>query len=61
MIPKLFINAEPGFLLVGTQRDEVRTWNNLTEITVSGNHFIQEDSPKEISKGIKKFLSNLKS
>ena len=61
LIPKLFINAEPGFLLVGTQRDEVRTWNNLTEITVSGNHFIQEDSPEEISEGIKKFLSNLKS
>ena len=61
LIPKLFINAEPGFLLVGTQRDEVRTWNNLTEITVSGNHFIQEDSPEDISQGIKKFLSNLKS
>ena len=58
-IPKLFINAEPGFLLVGTQRDEVRKWKNLTEVTVKGKHFIQEDSPEEITKNIKIFLNNL--
>ena len=40
-IPKLFINAEPGFLLVGSQRDKIRKWNNLKEVTVKGNHFIQ--------------------
>ena len=58
-IPKLFINAEPGFLLVGTQRDEVRKWKNLTEVTVKGKHFIQEDSPEEITKNIKMFLNDL--
>ena len=58
-IPKLFINADPGFLLVGSQRDEVRNWNNLKEVTVKGNHFIQEDSPNEITAHIKDFINNL--
>ena len=58
-IPKLFINADPGFLLVGTQRDEVRLWKNTKEVIVKGNHFIQEDSPLEITAHIKTFLSEL--
>ena len=58
-IPKLFINADPGFLLVGSQRDEVRNWNNLKEVTVKGNHFIQEDSPDEITAHIKDFINNI--
>lgn len=58
-IPKLFINADPGFLLVGTQRDEVRSWKNIKEVIVKGNHFIQEDSPLEITAHIKTFLSEL--
>ena len=58
-IPKLFINADPGFLLVGSQRDEVREWNNLKEVTVKGNHFIQEDSPDEITVHIKDFINDL--
>ena len=58
-IPKLFINADPGFLLVGTQRDEVRSWVNTKEVTVKGNHFIQEDSPEDITNYIKDFLASL--
>ena len=58
-IPKLFINADPGFLLVGTQRDEVRSWVNTKEVTVKGNHFIQEDSPEDITNHIKDFLASL--
>jgi len=45
-IPKLFINAEPGAILTGRQREFCRTWRNQTELTVKGIHFIQEDSPK---------------
>ena len=58
-IPKLFINADPGFLLVGTQRDEVREWNNISEVTVKGNHFIQEDSPQEITNNLKNLTVNI--
>ena len=58
-IPKLFINADPGSILVGKQREFVRSWNNLQEITVKGNHFIQEHSPDQIGKEISKFISSL--
>ena len=58
-IPKLFINAEPGFLLVGAQREFARSWNNLSEVTVKGNHFVQESSPVEISKAISSFVKEL--
>ena len=51
-IPKLFVNAEPGAILVGPQRDFCRGWQNQQEVTVPGNHFLQEDSPDEIGKAI---------
>ena len=59
MISKLFINADPGSILVGSQREFCRTWPNQTEITVPGLHFIQEDSPKEIGFSIRNFLSSI--
>ena len=58
-IPKLFINANPGSILVGEQREFVRTWKNQTEITVSGNHFIQEDSSEEIGTALRDFVKAL--
>lgn len=51
-VPKLFVNAEPGALIVGPVRDLVRSWPNLTEVTVPGVHFIQEDSPDLIGEAI---------
>ena len=51
-IPKLFINADPGSILVGKQREFCRSWPNQTEVTVKGLHFLQEDSPKEIGQAI---------
>jgi haloalkane dehalogenase len=51
-IPKLFINAEPGAILIGAQREFCRGWPNQREVTVSGSHFIQEDSPHEIGGAI---------
>jgi len=51
-VPKLFINAEPGAILTGPQREFCRTWPNQTEVTVKGVHFIQEDSPTEIGQAI---------
>ena len=58
-IPKLFINADPGSILVGKQREKARLWPNQKEVTVKGGHFIQEISPNEIGKHIKEFLSSL--
>jgi haloalkane dehalogenase len=51
-VPKLFVNAEPGAILVGAQREFCRTWPNQEEVTVAGNHFLQEDSPDEIGEAI---------
>jgi haloalkane dehalogenase len=51
-IPKLFVNAEPGAILVGPQREFCRRWRNQTEVTVRGSHFIQEDSGREIGEAI---------
>jgi haloalkane dehalogenase len=51
-VPKLFVNADPGAILTGPQREYCRSWPNQTEVTVAGNHFIQEDSPVEIAAAI---------
>jgi haloalkane dehalogenase len=55
-VPKLFINAEPGSILTGAQREFCRTWPNQREITVKGSHFIQEDSPREIGEAVRSFV-----
>ncbi len=57
-IPKLFVNAEPGAILTGSQREFCRTWPNQTEVTVAGNHFIQEDSPDQIGAAIADWYRN---
>ena len=58
-IPKLFINADPGSILIGDQREFARSWKNQTEITVKGNHFIQEDSSEEIGAALRNFVDSL--
>lgn len=60
-VPKLFVNAEPGVILTGAQRDFCRTWPNQDEVTVRGSHFVQEDSPREIGEALAAFLSRLPS
>jgi len=59
-VPKLFVNADPGSILIGRQRDYCRTWPNQREVTVRGSHFIQEDSPAEIGRAIATFVSELR-
>ncbi|MGB6351355.1 MAG: haloalkane dehalogenase [Pseudolabrys sp.] len=55
-LPKLFINAEPGSLLIGRAREFCRSWPNQEEVTVRGIHFIQEDSPNEIGSALARFV-----
>ncbi len=50
--PKLFINAQPGAILTGRQREFCRRFPNQKEVTVAGIHFIQEDSPDDIAAAI---------
>ena len=51
-VPKLFVNAEPGAILIGAVRDFCRSWKNQTEVTVPGSHFIQEDSGPAIGRAV---------
>jgi haloalkane dehalogenase len=58
-IPKLFVNAEPGAVLVGSRRDACRRWPNQREVTVRGHHFVQEDSAPEIAAALGDWLAAL--
>jgi haloalkane dehalogenase len=58
-LPKLFVNADPGAILIGPQREFCRQWPNQRELTVKGSHFIQEDSPHEIGDAIAGWLRSL--
>jgi haloalkane dehalogenase len=58
-VPKLFINAEPGAILIGAQREFCRGFPNQHEVTVKGNHFLQEDSPDEIAAAISSWLARI--
>ena len=59
-VPKLFVNAEPGSILVGRQREFCRGWSNQTEVSVKGSHFVQEDSPDEIGQALAAFVRRLR-
>ena len=56
-IPKLFVNAEPGAILIGASREFCRSWKNQTEVTVSGSHFIQEDSGPAIGAAVADWMT----
>ena len=55
-VRKLFVNAEPGSILTGAQREFCRTWPNQTEVVVPGIHFVQEDSGDAIGEAIAEWL-----
>jgi haloalkane dehalogenase len=59
-LPRLFVNGEPGAILIGGQREYCRTWPNQHEVTVAGAHFVQEDSPHQIGEAIADWYRNLK-
>lgn len=59
-VPKLFINADPGSILTGPQREWVRTWPHQQEVTVPGIHFVQEDSADAIGQAIAEWYASLR-
>jgi haloalkane dehalogenase len=59
-VPKLFLKADPGAILANdTLVNLVRGWPALTEKTVAGIHFVQEDSPDEIGRAIAGWMGDL--
>ena len=58
-IPKLYVNAIPGALVIGDIRTFARSLPNQTEVTVEGIHFIQEDSADEIGQALASWMDGL--
>jgi len=59
-LPKLFVKAEPGLLVAGgSNLDFARALPAQNEVTVSGRHFLQEDSPDEIGQAIAGWMRTL--
>jgi haloalkane dehalogenase len=59
-VPKLFLKVEPGAILTNDELvNLVRGWPALTEKTVAGIHFVQEDSPDEIGRAIAGWMERL--
>jgi haloalkane dehalogenase len=59
-VPTLFVNAEPGSILVGRQRSVVRRWQALTEVTVPASHFVPEDAPDELGAALAAWILALR-
>lgn len=59
-LPKLFIAAEPGSILVGRSLDFCRRFPNQREVKVRGIHFVQEDAPDEIGAALADFMAGVK-
>jgi len=59
-IPKLFFNAKPGAILANDKDLAfIRGFPKLTEATIAGRHFVQEDSPDEIGRTIAGWMETL--
>jgi haloalkane dehalogenase len=58
-VPKLFVNGDPGFLTTGALREFCRTFPNQEEVTVTGAHFVQEDSPDAIGRAVAAFVRRI--
>lgn len=58
-MPKLFIAANPGALLVGRARAFCSRWPNQRAVEVAGIHFLQEDSPAEIGQAVRQFVADV--
>lgn len=58
-VPKLFVNADPGMIMGDRIRELVRSWPNVSEVTVPGLHLIQEDSGPEIGQAIASWMDTV--
>jgi haloalkane dehalogenase len=58
-VPKLFINVAPGQIVFERDLEILRSWSHSTEVTVTGKHHPQEDSPHEIGKALADWYAGL--
>jgi len=55
-VPKLFVEAVPGAILIGAVAEFCRGWKNQWETTERGSHFIQEDAGPAIGQAIARWM-----
>jgi len=60
-VPKLFFRVEPGAILANDKDLAfIRSFPELTEATVAGRHYVQEDSPDEIGRAVAGWMQTLR-
>ena len=58
-LPKLFVRVNPGALIrTGPLLDYIRGFDNQTEVTVFGSHFVQEISPDAIGRALAEWMQS---
>ena len=58
-LPKLFINSQPGAIIVVPRQDFIRSFKNQREVEVEGTHFVQEESPDAIGSALSEWYAAL--
>ncbi len=58
-VPKLFFSADPGMMVTGAVAERCRGFPNVTEVSVKGLHYVQEDSPDEIGQALAAWIKDL--
>jgi|CXWL01.1.fsa_nt_gi haloalkane dehalogenase len=58
-LPKLFIRADPGALILGGRERVPRAWPQVTEAVVPGRHFLPEESPADLGRICATWLAGL--
>jgi haloalkane dehalogenase len=58
-VPKLFVDADPGAILLDAQREICEAWPDQVKVTVPGIHFVQEDSGAAIGKAVAGWMEGL--
>lgn len=59
-VPKLFVDVDPGSIIGDRVRRLIRSWPNVTDVTVPGSHFVPEDSGDEIGRAIAAWMGSLR-
>ena len=59
LLPKLFIDVEPGVFITGRIRILAGSFPNQRRVVVGGLHFVQEDSPNEVGRTINVWLESI--
>ncbi|MBW2244707.1 MAG: haloalkane dehalogenase [Deltaproteobacteria bacterium] len=58
-LPKLWFDVSEGVLVTGARREFAKGLPNQQVIQVTGRHFVQEDAPDEIGRGLANWIPGL--